>query len=516
MARTLKRRRGQKKPCEPGPTESLDDAFDTVDADGKYKIVQFGGSGRAEALSDGAAQEFASIKRLDHQSWYLTSGTTGKPKGCVHTQIDLAYAGETYGKNVMGLTDGSVTATDVLMAGPYAMGSNNVFPLLAGGIVFLDHTDKLDTTGLADNFPRIRLARPNIFISIPGTIQKLAEYLNETHDEDLIGAMEQLKVITSAGAPLPPPSYCNFRYAAKKRGLDIEVLDGIGTSELQHIFISNMLGDVRSAEGGIGCVVQGYEARLLHPKTTDDNSVMGELMIRTLLPDIKVRYSSTRQPRGYDLEKATQDACSPPGDDGAPFYITGDVATARKIGGRWYFYLLGRTKDLTSQLSGEARGMGVDDYKRKQVANSIMFQVGLLEHAEKICAALPPKNTGGVGPGEVPFVLTNEVFPVDIKLAGSEEACVYVVSVTPQYWGSAEVVSDALFKPWVDYINSGVEQPWPALYFAPAGKIPRTQPPLLKPKVGDMRKALQKWVDDEKVACLDAATCMRMSCAQCF
>merc|ERR1712032_1174772 len=136
----------------------------------------------------------------------------------------------TYGKLCMGCAEGLLTATDVLMAGPYAMGSNLIFPFCAGSIIFLDHVDKLDSSGMpAENFPILRKAKPHIFVTIPGTIQDLAWTLS-VGDASLVEAMKPLKVITSAGAPLPPPAFCNMLYIAKQKGIKAAVLDGIGTS----------------------------------------------------------------------------------------------------------------------------------------------------------------------------------------------------------------------------------------------------------------------------------------------
>merc|ERR1712176_1171568 len=109
--------------------------------------------------------------------------------------------------------------------------------------------------------------------------------------------------------------------------------------------------------------------------TETEEAWTGELAVRTMVPDIEVCYSNDRPPEGGDYSKATQQAISFSGDDGADFYITGDMAMAKKEGDKHYFYLLGRTKDLFSMLSSENRGMGIEDYKRRCAATAVMFRV---------------------------------------------------------------------------------------------------------------------------------------------
>merc|ERR1719330_748692 len=122
-------------------------------------------------------------------------------------------------------------------------------------------------------------------------------------NEQLVDALKRCKVITSAGAPLPPSTYLNFQFAAQSAKLTgCALLDGIGTSELQHIFISNHVGDIRSGEGSVGKVCLGYEAKLLKATASGDGGWEGELMVRTKNKDIYVKYSSEFQPVGADYD----------------------------------------------------------------------------------------------------------------------------------------------------------------------------------------------------------------------
>jgi len=505
----------QRVPCT-NDENFLDGSFDETGRQ-EYKVVEFDGTGRADKLDDGAKKEFDSIQRLDECLWYFTSGTTGKPKGCVHSQIDLAFAAETYGKACMGLGEGSNVATDVAMAGPYAMGSNLIFPFIAGSSIYLDHTDKLNSDDYPnEDFPIIRKSQCQVLVTIPGTLANIAKALaakDSPSHASLVEALKPCRAMTSAGAPLPPPTYCNMVYVSKQCGLNIAVLDGIGTSELQHIFASNFAGKVRSDEGSIGSVVDGYEMRLLNaePSGADSKGWKGEVMVRTVMKDIQVTYSNKRPPKGVDYGKATEEANWKADDEGAPWYITGDVAQAEKKDGEWYLYLLGRTTDLASQINdGTQRGMGIEDFKRKAVANQIMFSVGLLEIMSDICTALLQDKSA------TPNIFADNVYPVVVSLASKEEQCVFVVSVTPTFWPEGATVSEEEMAKWTKYIKEksagGSDDDIPIrMFFSRYSDIPRTPAPLLKPIVGRMKKALQGWVDAEKPPNMDEAACTRAS-----
>jgi len=511
------RRSQEVRPCQVLPEAEdlhLDNRFQKVEGrQPTYSLIEFDGSGRASELSGGAKAEFESIQREDECLWYFTSGTTGKPKGCVHKQVDLAFAAETYGR-VMGCADGLATATDVLMAGPYAMGSNLIFPLALGSNIFLDHVVKTDLKDFpTETFPWLRRACPDIFVTIPGTIGNLTRALRE-NDKTLIDAMKKLKIITSAGAPMPPAVFCNFRSLAKSRGLGVQVLDGIGTSECQHIFISNTLSNNCSDKGSIGEVVQGYEIRLLNavsvPLEGETTGWKGELLVRTQVPDIVVKYSNGRPPAGTDYDLATKEANLPDNDsNGAPWYITGDVALAKPEGEGTNFYLLGRTKDLATQIGGGGeRGMGIEDYERRAVTNSLLFAVGLFERSEEMCKELG-RGTPGLD------ILADDGFPVTVSVGG-ESACVYVLSVTAAFWPDAKAIDVATLTKWLAYIKSQSGKSDAAIYFSKASKVPRTPPPLLKPKVGEMKKAIQKWIDSEKLTALSETACLRMTSSLTF
>jgi len=490
--------------CSVDPS-ALDDKFPEIGRD-VYATKLFLAEERAATLSQAAAEQQSGIGRLDECLWYFTSGTTGKPKGCTHRQIDLAFAAETYGRDCMQCKMGDLTATDVLMAGPYAMGSNMIFPMCVGAAVFLDHEDKLNPAPAdCPMAERILIkAMPSIFVSIPGSIEAISKRLM-TGNQALADALQKCRVITSAGAPLPPSTYLNFRHAAKTAKLSgCEVLDGIGTSELQHIFISNHVGNVRSGEGSVGTTCLGYEAKLLNATSSTDGWE-GELMIRTQVKDIFVKYSAEFQPQGADFDAATDEVLMQDQADsgGSKWYITGDRAKVKNVGGINYFFLLGRTKDLASQINeGADRGLGVEDFENKRTADAVLCAAGLYESRAAVAAAC------GTGCGGE--VLVASVYPVKV-LHRAVEHCVFVCGVMPSHWGQESVPREDALEGWAKYIGNCTEGRAKLLVFTPAGSIPRTPPPLLKPKVGVIKSAVQAWVDRTQPTTFTWSECLQLS-----
>lgn len=611
-----------------------------------FQVVRFQDSARKEELSLRAKSMFESIRNTDEALWYFTSGTTGKPKGCVHSQIDLIYAGLTYGKHVMECTAETMVASTVSMAGPYAMGSNCVFPFCVGGSIFLDHGIllpdgcKSGTTGSTVIAAALQNDRGACYhsqkagliltesncqtlISIPSIIRSLTEDFRailqgkvemNAYTKRFIKAACECEIVTSAGSPLPSSTYENFVYIheqlVEKFGSDfgidhrrhsrrqhdgIQLLDGIGTSEIQHIFVSNSRGDMYSNIMSIGTVCPGYEIALMNVEYMPDHNgvpgvrcLKGELCVRTVFPGIQVQYSNQRPPKGTDYDAATKSVCFPShaSDPGNDWYITGDLAMAKSIDNVEHFFLLGRTgdrNDLQSQIKGEARGLGIEDYQMMQNVSDIVLEGGSFRTTEEVNRKLQLSDLTN------PLVMNCFAFQALIKTPSigdivepqveAKKTTIFIVAVTNSHWienktknsfaktllGWANFLREQIetrknqqlccsngtltvstkevectastkfndtsgstrMRPIVGEIflrteerentdNTAVEVPHLNIIFIDEKKIPRTAPPLLKPKVGEMKKRIKCILEKSVTSLEDTETLCKLSADEAF
>jgi benzoate-CoA ligase len=185
----------------------------------------------------------------DLAGWLFTSGSTGKPKACVHTHADFAYSTETYARQVVRYAESDVCLAVPKLFFGYATGTNLMFPFRAGASAVL-----FAGRSTADElFDRIAAHRPTVLTSVPTMINNMLRS-ERCADADL----SSLRVCLSAGEALPPSLYADW-----KARTGVEILDGIGSAEMFHIYISNRLDDVKLKS--LGRIVPGYEAVVVGP-----------------------------------------------------------------------------------------------------------------------------------------------------------------------------------------------------------------------------------------------------------
>ena len=194
--------------------------------------------------------ENAPTHRDDPAVWLFTSGSTGKPKAAMHLQHDFAWNTERYAKGILGLTPDDKTLSVPKLFFGYATGTNLWFPFAAGASTVL--FEERATPDVL--FPLISRHHPTFLTNVPTTIAKMVEEPGATR-EDLSG----MRVSVSAGEALPAELYQRWM---EKFG--VEILDGIGSAEMFHIYISNRPGEVKP--GSLGKIVPGYEADICDPE----------------------------------------------------------------------------------------------------------------------------------------------------------------------------------------------------------------------------------------------------------
>ena len=195
-----------------------------------------------------------------------TSGSTGEPKGAVHRQADIFYTNQTFCREVLHLHAGDQLFSSSRLPFAYGLGNSFTFPLLNGGTSVLCREKPAP-----DVINKIfREYRPTIFFGVPVVYRMLLEHHRAGNSLDT----SSLRRCVSAGEALPAQLGEDW-----EKTFGVEVLDGIGSTEMLHMFMSNHAGDVRY--GSSGKLLSGYEARLIdHEGTPTVTGEVGNLWIR--------------------------------------------------------------------------------------------------------------------------------------------------------------------------------------------------------------------------------------------
>ncbi len=182
----------------------------------------------------------------DPAIWLFSGGTTGRPKGVVQSHASFANTTECYAKGVLGYSADDITLSVPKLYFGYATGSNLFFPMAVGGsaVLFPDRC----TAG--ELFRQIARHRPTILVNVPTMVNHMLAHPRAAEQD-----LSCLRLATSAGEALPPSLHRRWNDT-----FGVELLDGLGTAEMWHIFISNRPGNVRP--GTLGTPVPGFEVRL--------------------------------------------------------------------------------------------------------------------------------------------------------------------------------------------------------------------------------------------------------------
>jgi benzoate-CoA ligase len=257
--------------------------------------------------------------RDDPAFWLYTSGSTGLPKAAVHRQRDMIVCTETYGRHILGLqaSDRIYSASKLFFA--YGLGNTSYFPLDVGAQGVL--VPRPPTPRRV--FEAIARHRPTIFCGVPTLYAALL-----ASEECRRADASSLRLCISAGEALPAAIFERWR-----ERFGVEILDGIGTTEILHIFISNRPGQTRP--GSSGKPVPGYEVAIV-----DDD---GRPVERGAMGNLRVRGESTMALYWNDpnrTREVLQEGWIATGDryredeDGF-FWFCGRGDDMLKVGGAW-------------------------------------------------------------------------------------------------------------------------------------------------------------------------------------
>lgn len=175
--------------------------------------------------------------------WLYSSGSTGQPKGTVHLQRDMVYSCETYGKQVLGVREDDVCFSAAKLFFAYGLGNGLYFPFSVGATaVYLPDRPTPEAV-----YQTIKEHKPTIFYGVPTLYASMLE---------AEGSLPGVRICVSAGEALPADILKRW-----KERFAVDILDGIGSTELVHIFISNYPDDIHP--GSTGRLVPGHEAKIV-------------------------------------------------------------------------------------------------------------------------------------------------------------------------------------------------------------------------------------------------------------
>lgn len=198
--------------------------------------------------------------------WLYSSGSTGAPKGVRHVHASLQATADTYGRQVLGIEKNDIVFSAAKLFFAYGLGNAMTFPMSVGATAVL----LADRPTPASVFGVMQQTKPSIFCGVP----TLYAAMLASPGQQLAANFKTVRRCISAGEALPEDIGLRWLQAT---GTDI--LDGIGSTEMLHIYLSNAPGDV--SYGTSGNPVPGYELRLVDDK---NNAVasgkLGELLVR--------------------------------------------------------------------------------------------------------------------------------------------------------------------------------------------------------------------------------------------
>jgi benzoate-CoA ligase len=284
----------------------------------RHVLVAGGPAGAYLSWEDRVAKASATLtaaptSRDDAAFWLYSSGSTGFPKGAVHLQHDMVVCAETYAKQVLGLrsTDRIFSAAKLFFA--YGLGNAGYFPMAVGAqSILFPHRPTPDSV-----FEILSRRRPTIFFGVPTLYAAMLAAKEAEKRWDL----SSLRLCVSAGEALPEEIYNRWR-----ERFGVEIIDGIGTTEILHIFLSNRPGQARP--GATGLAVPGYEAIIV-----DDE---GHPVPRGEIGNLRVKGDSTMAYYWNKHDKTKETLYG-------PWIQTGDKYSQDPDG---YFWYAGRADDM--------------------------------------------------------------------------------------------------------------------------------------------------------------------------
>ena len=202
---------------------------------------------RADQIAPGPEAAAAPTRKDDMAFWLYSSGSTGKPKAVVHLQHDIPYTCVTYAEQVLGITERDITFSTTGLFHAYGFGNNLSFPYWVGASTVLHAGRNTPATVLET----IEKRRPTLFFSAPTLYNAILNFEGAKNRD-----LSSIRHCVAAAEALPAEVWRRWKDA-----FNLTILDGVGSTEMLHIYCSNRLEDLRP--GSSGKPVPGYELKIL-------------------------------------------------------------------------------------------------------------------------------------------------------------------------------------------------------------------------------------------------------------
>src|SRR5215208_1577086 len=281
--------------CDQMHHETIRKALEGYDEEPVEVIVTNGRAEGARILEDLLAageDELAPVAthRDDPAFWLYSSGSTGKPKGAVHLHHDIIYTCETYARHVLEVSEDDVCFSASKLFHAYGLGNGISFPYWAGASTVL-YPGKPTPEAVLGTVERFR---PTLFFSVPTLYNAMLNHEGAGNYD-----LSSIRLCVSAAEALPASIWRRWKEMFRS-----VILDGIGSTEMLHIFVSNTPAEIKP--GSSGRPVPGYEVKILNEA-------------------------------GYPVEPGEAGYLSVKGDSAAAYYWRNHEKTKKTMQGEWLF-----------------------------------------------------------------------------------------------------------------------------------------------------------------------------------
>ncbi len=308
--------------------ESLMPAIESIKAKQLYleHVIVIGSSEHYPSFGNWISGELTTLAaarthREDFCMLNYSSGTTGEPKGILHAHKDLPLTAQLWAVNVLGLHESDRTFAVSKLFFTFGTGGNLLFPWYVGASVVLYAGSSRVATNILDTIVRFK---PTIFYNAPTGYAAMLAMADLTQKYDLTS----IRLCVSAGESLPAPIWQSWK---ERTGLD--TIDGLGCTEVFHIFISNRPGDIRP--GSSGKPVEGFTVKIVDDegKTVVPGEI-GNLMVKGETTALAYLHQYARSQRTFVGEWLfTGDKYYQ--DEHGYFWHAGRSDDMMKVGGVW-------------------------------------------------------------------------------------------------------------------------------------------------------------------------------------